>query len=99
MFDSSFRFISEAINKVIAYIHRHPALGSFLHTLWTELLFSEAVAAAADHIFSTGDFSKKALYAFGYAVFRTVFHSIRASATKKAKAVAKVEESKKEGSL
>lgn len=70
-------------NRMTAFIHRHPALESFLHTFWTELVLSEAMASALDHIFTAGDFSSKALYAFTYAVFRTAFHTLREQARKK----------------
>lgn len=43
---------------------------SFYHTFFTDLLWESAVAAAGTHIL-TGDLSKTALYALGYAVFRT----------------------------
>lgn len=46
-------------------------LKSFLLSLITDLAYDGVVGAAFTHIISQGDLSKTALYALGYAVFRT----------------------------
>ncbi len=50
---------------------------SFIHTFITDLLWDMTVGASVSHIFFEKDFSETALYALGYAVFRTLIRALR----------------------
>lgn len=52
-------------------------LQSFIHTFFTDLLWEASVGTAAAHIFLQQDFSKAALMALGYSVFRTFIRIVR----------------------
>lgn len=56
---------------------------SFIHTFWTDLLWEASVSSAVAHIFLQQDFSRTALLALGYAVFRTLLRLIRTTYFKK----------------
>lgn len=52
-------------------------LVSFLHSLLTDIVWDAGVSAAAGQILTNGDWSKTALLALGYAVFRTMCRELR----------------------
>jgi len=56
---------------------------SFLNTFITDLLWDAAIGTSFTHIFVEKDFSKTALYALGYAIFRTLVRLIRSTYFKK----------------
>lgn len=62
---------------VVSWIHRHPNVESFLHTLWTDIIYDQAIGLAVAHIIDSKDFSREAIYALGYSLFRTVLRAVR----------------------
>lgn len=56
--------------KIIKSITKNDHVQSFFRTLITDLLYDAAIAGATTQIV-TGDLSKAALLALGYAIFRT----------------------------
>jgi hypothetical protein len=64
------------MKKILKIIH-NPTFQSFVHTLFTDLLYDASVAAAFGVILFDGNLSKEALYVLGYSVFRTLLRSVR----------------------
>ena len=70
------------LNKFRDFLHNHPNIVSFFHTLITELLWDAGVSAAAGQIITGGDWSKTAWGVLGYSIFRTVLRVGREQAKK-----------------